>query len=278
MWDIENQNSLLSLRKLVVNIKGMKRIFVIVAASCCIVSCLKSSFSQSYRLEADFEYRLDFGKDSVFFEQETGLGVWYRDLAFWHKLNDDKSEFQGGFILSYLKGPKRSLNEDGQMVVEEVDDNFYRANSPTGMSGATYMVYHKNPDSSLMPTDGAITFPYASVGTCTMIDCWVTNTAVVDKAVREKFTAGGNDYLKLTAIGSLAGKETGRASINLAEYSAKNEKTGEVTDSVIYNWTNFDLSKLGSVDRIDFEIESSQAGIPPYFCMDYMRANVAKEW
>ena len=56
---------------------------------------------------------------------------------------------------------------------------------------------------------------------------------------------------------------TGEAQINLA-----------LPDTAIYNWTKFNLEKLGDVDAIDFELYSSRSNIPTSFCLDELNASV----
>ena len=57
------------------------------------------------------------------------------------------------------------------------------------------------------------------------------------------------------------------ATLKLAEYSADK-------DSIVTSWTTFTLDKLGSVDKVDFELQSSKEGIPSSFCMDNFTAQV----
>ena len=57
-------------------------------------------------------------------------------------------------------------------------------------------------------------------------------------------------------------------SIVLAEYT-------EAKDSVMYNWTSFDLSKLGVVNFVDFEVESTNPQVPGYFCLDGYLASIS---
>ena len=82
-------------------------------------------------------------------------------------------------------------------------------------------------------------------------------------AAKNNFTTG--DKLVLTATGYLGSIVTGEASITMAS-----------VDSVMYNWTKFDLEKLGSVDKIDFKLSSSNGsfGVPMTFCLDNFQADV----
>jgi hypothetical protein len=41
-------------------------------------------------------------------------------------------------------------------------------------------------------------------------------------------------------------------------------------DSIVSLWTPFELTKLGSIEHVDFELISTKDGVPPYFCMDNM--------
>ena len=74
--------------------------------------------------------------------------------------------------------------------------------------------------------------------------------------------------MTLKAKGYLAGKPTGEAEIVLAERTT-------AKDSIMSAWTLFDLSKLGTIDDVDFEIESPRdLGIPLAFCIDDVKANI----
>jgi hypothetical protein len=93
----------------------------------------------------------------------------------------------------------------------------------------------------------------------------VNNTSLVVKTIKERFHLG--DRLTLKAVGYLDGKMGPSVEMLLADYSAQK-------DSVVTVWTPFELSKLGTVDRIDFELLSTKE-IPLYFCMDNMTATVS---
>jgi hypothetical protein len=53
----------------------------------------------------------------------------------------------------------------------------------------------------------------------------------------------------------------------LAEFTEKK-------DSIVSVWTPFELKKLGSVQYVDFEVISTDPGVPTCFCMDSMVAEV----
>ena len=92
---------------------------------------------------------------------------------------------------------------------------------------------------------------------------------MVARKVRENFVDG--DKLTLKAIGHKHDGTTVETSIVLAEYT-------EAKDSVMYNWTQFNLASLGAVDYIDFEINSTNASVPGYFCLDNLVAGVQIEY
>jgi hypothetical protein len=105
-----------------------------------------------------------------------------------------------------------------------------------------------------------ITFLSKQYGTCTVKHCWINNTEEVYEAAKS-FETG--DKLVLTATGYLNGVMTGEAQINLA-----------LPDTTIYNWTKFNLEKLGDVDAIDFELYTSRTDIPTSFCLDELNVSV----
>jgi len=95
----------------------------------------------------------------------------------------------------------------------------------------------------------------------------VNNTVAVAKAVNEKFEPGNKLVLK--AKGYLDGTETATAEIMLAERTTSK-------DSIVSTWTEFDLSKLGSIDKVDFEILIPEGmDIPAMVCIDNVVANVS---
>ena len=214
----------------------------------------------SYPLEVTFESSQSFRADSLFYNTTNGIGIsWtsavggWADLGFYHKLTEDKAFFQGGFLLSQLKGSGAGT---------EYYDQF-RVNSGRGFNGSsTYAVFYDNPDKNLMP-EKHVSFLQSAYGTCKIAGFYVNNTAEVVKAVKEKFVPG--DKLVLKATGYSADKKTGEVEIPLAEYTTQK-------DSIIVTWTPFDLDKLGNVDHVEFDVQSTKEGIPAYFCMDTMVA------
>ena len=234
----------------------MKKFFILVFAAVLSVSCLGDmEHNESYPLVTDFSYSSDvyireFGADSTCLGSGGGI-VWY-DLAFHNKVSA-ANEFKGGFILSYLKAPGLNVNSETHVInPDRVAGNPFTLDN-------TYAVYHMSMNPSDMP-ERDITFLNKEYGTCTVKHCWINNTEEVYEAAKS-FENG--DKLVLTATGYLNGVVTGEAQINLA-----------LPDTTMYNWTKFNLEKLGNVDAIDFELYASRADIPTSFCLDELNVSI----
>ncbi len=234
----------------------MKKITFFILAVLFAVSCsIDGGYNQSYEVLATFDYydyEDDFGADSLFFDNVGKMGIIWNDLAFAHKVADDGT-FQGGFILSYLNPSGKDEKPKDQVVSD------YRVTGTPFPYDNIYAVYKMDKDPSKMP-EHDIRFLMKEFGTCKVNHCWVNNTETVYDAAKN-FENG--DKLVLTATGYLNGAVTGTAEINLA-----------LPDTTIYNWTKFDLEKLGVVDAIDFELYASRSDIPTLFCMDELNARV----
>ncbi len=239
----------------------MKKVFYVIIIAALAVSCLGSgpSTRQKYTLDVDFEYVDNlFLTDSVRFDNEHGVGIGYVDFVFYHKLNPDKTKVLGGFAVSRLKG---SGYEQGR--------NDFRVNSGRGLNGSpTYAVFKYDKTGAGMPAHD-VEFMNLSYGTCGILGFYVNNTAEVVDSVKANFVDG--DRLTLKAVGYLNGAKTGEAQINLAEYTTQK-------DSIIVNWTPFDLYKLGQVQYVEFEMISTKENVPTSFCMDDMLASIVLEY
>ena len=235
----------------------MKRILFILFSLVLVSSCFDdgSGMGQSYTVSADFNYMdIEFFPDSTFFNTRTTDGFGYDALNFYHQLDPGKIRVDGGFILSRLEMPLSGKTEGL--------NNTYRCYL-TGLKSRlinTYTVFHYSTEPGFMPKH-AIGFPFVKNGTCHMHGCFVTNTVEVAEYVKANFEVG--DRLTLKATGYLDGVKTGEAEIHLADYSA-------AKDSIVSLWTPFELTKLGSIEHVDFELISTKDGVPPYFCMDNM--------
>lgn len=250
--------------------KVLNHLLVVFFAAFSVVSCLpEAGFSQTAVVEANFEYTaVDYDADSLFYKTTFGDGVGWGALGFLHKVDTLSWTFEGGVLLSYKKGVKYdpadtvALAKSDSLVFAQ---DRYRVNSVKDtLNDNSYLVYYQNPDSSKMPEHDVV-FLIQENGTCTAQQCFVNNTSYVAYKVAQTFQPG--DRLTLKATGYLKGAKTGEASISLADFSAQK-------DSIVHNWTSFDLSKLGVFDAIDFDVLSTREDVPAYFCMDYFTASV----
>ena len=248
----------------------MKRLLLFFVMALCLASCLKSNFSSSYNLQVTFEYTNEstytnqFSKDSIAVIDDYALGFSWIDPTLVFGQKSSGGQFYGGFIMSYLKG-----EANGLLTKEANANDRYRVFAPTGCcSSKTYAVFCDNPNAAMMPTEH-VSFSYKSLGTCQTSGCYVNNTTLVARKVQEFFQDG--DKLVLKAKGFLKDSPTGEASVVLAEYT-------EAKDSIVYTWTPFDLSALGSVDKVEFKVESTNANVPQYACIDDFVAGIVVEY
>lgn len=242
----------------------MRNILAFIATAVFAASCLGTSvYNDAYTSYATFEYDYStmFGSDSLYFETKYGLGfTWDNYLAFGHKVDTESSEFKGGFLVSCLSVP-----ESGS--TELLDNNEYRA-SQTYVPPLrnTYLVFTKTES---MP-EKHFWFNYIQrdlKGTCAPQFVRVNNTVEVVNAIKDTFQDG--DVMVLKATGYLDDKSTGEAQIRLAEFTSSQK------DSVVTSWTVFDLSKLGLVDKINFDFVLPEGSdVPQAVCMDDFTANL----
>ena len=169
--------------------------------------------------------------------------------------------FWGGFTVSN----RTDLNQSGL-------DAQYTAATGCGYDGSTqYAVSY---------TMGVQTEVYAADGQShTVTGCYVTNNLWTYQDILQggygELPYGGTtgndpDWFKVTATGKNAsGQVVGTLDFYLADYRFSNNEE----DYVLNTWEWFDLSPLGSVATISFELSSSRGSgynmiTPAYFCMD----------
>lgn len=243
---------------------SVKRFLLGAAVLFASISCLKdSSYTTSGPIMASFEFSNDvyttyFGADSLFYDAETKLGLSWDCLAFYHKISED-GEFQGGFLFSYLAKPEAGA--------EGMPNNQYRVNCEAPTAGInTYAVFVQNPDPTKMP-EKDMEFLLKSNGTFVPYACHINNTVAAVDSVKKNFQLGDKFILK--AKGLKEGATTGEVQIVLAE------KTHD-KDSIMNNWAEIDLSKLGIVDQIDFELSAPEGrNIPKTVCIDNFYGKVS---
>jgi hypothetical protein len=79
------------------------------------------------------------------------------------------------------------------------------------------------------------------------------------------------DWFKLTVTGiGLINQITGQKKFFLADYRFDDNSK----DYIVNKWIILDLSGLGVVKRLEFELASSDAGTPLYFCLDDLKGRI----
>lgn len=246
----------------------IKKLLLFFCSAVMAVSCLgDGNYSESRTVIATFEFSTDykdiFGSDSLYVDTDYRLGIGWDYLVFYQKVNESTKEFEGGMMLSHLEYPKSG-------IVEGLANNKYRVNAKTATLPNTYLVFEET--GSMPATDVGFNFAQSAnaIGACIMSSCAVNNTVAVAEAVKENFVIG--DRLSLRATGYLDGNKTDSAEITLAERLSDK-------DSIVYTWTPFDLSKLGSIDKIDFELIIPQGrNIPATVCIDNVVASISAQY
>jgi len=246
----------------------MKRLLFIITSIVLFSSCGfddGSGTTSQYQVNVHFQYSPmpSFSPDSTFFNTVTAEGFGFENLVnFYHQLDGDKTWFDGGFLLSRLEMPKSGVTEGLK--------NAYRSyvKNGKGLSGNVYAVYYQNPDPALMPAHD-FNFPFKENGSCVMKGCFITNTVETADFIAENFKLG--DRMTVKATGWLDDKPTDSAEFVLADFSAQK-------DSIVSRWTPFDLTKLGSVEYVEFEIASTVPETPAYFCMDNLQVDITLQY
>ena len=214
-----------------------------------------------------------FAQDPATFEdvQLGGNGIWVAPEEGENELpsggwiftnyNYTSWGYWGGFTASN----RTDLNQSGL-------DAQYTAASGCGYDGSTnYAVSY---------TMGVQTEVYAADGQShTVTGCYVTNNLWTYQDILQggygELPYGGTtgndpDWFKVTATGKNAsGQVVGTLDFYLADYRFSNNEE----DYVLNTWEWFDLSPLGSVATISFDLSSSRGSgynmiTPAYFCMD----------
>ena len=179
----------------------------------------------------------------------------------WLFTNNTQNGYWGGFTASN----RTDLNQSGL-------DAQYTAAAGCGYDGSTqYAVAY---------TMGVQTEVYAADGQShTVTGCYVTNNLWTYQDILQggygELPYGGTtgndpDWFKVTATGKNAsGQIVGTLDFYLADYRFSNNEE----DYVLNTWEWFDLSPLGSVATISFDLSSSRGSgynmiTPAYFCMD----------
>lgn len=247
----------------------MKKFLVVVFAAFMLASCFSHEYqtTKDYNMVATFEYDKEygydmsnyFGSDSLYCEHTYGYGMGWDDMGFCHKVDSLTREFKGGFVLSRMRG---KVYADSLEVNKDVD--MYRVNAPAD-SSRMYMVFIEAELEEDMPAHD-VEFMMDEYGTCKLIGCYVNVPLYVAAAAVKEFKEG--DSVVLKATGYREGKVTSEKSIDLITCT-----DGKV--NIPATWLVFDISPLGDIQYVDFDVISSNENVPEVFCLDNFGAQIS---
>ena len=224
----------------------MKKIYI---SLLCAAMVSTTSFAQSV---ADFE-DLGLAAES-FWNGADGSGSFTSgDFTFTNNFADwgEYGTSWDGFVYSTMTAT----------TYASLDDQYNSCVGHGANDSKTFAVVYYNSYAKILPTvarkDRASFEPQA---------CFVTNSAYAYTSMKEgdayakKFDE--NDWFLITATGFLDDVKVGTAEYYLAQ-------NGKIAD----DWGIFDLSGIGTVDRVLFSLSSSDNGewgmnTPAYFCLD----------
>lgn len=265
----------------------MRKFLPLIVTPMLAVSCFNDvGYEASYNLYATFD-----GLETVFSDLADGAAAdtaaalpafYFGPVAYYNSDSEGSmppDETKGGWIISQSHYPVDILlshidsgnsGDGGDGGTSGVDWESkltpYCVSDTTDASGGSkdiFLVYHQV--DGAMP-DHDMEFMQASMGTCSAIMCAINTTAEVAKYFSRDAQAG--DYLNVKVTGYLNGNATGTVQYCLADY-----RSGSL-DSLRTEWKTLDLSRLGSVQYVDFEIESNLSDDLKYFCMDNFGASI----
>ena len=191
------------------------------------------------------------GKDTVSFNQNFSVGPVYHFASI-----SDSDGFQGGLALARGKDADASEGRKPSRFAVYDKDGGYKGSR-------SYAVFHDT-TATLMPEHLVqIAIPNTD-SRCEAVGMFVHNVQAAYQAA--KYGVGladgpfnENDFLVLTVTGYKGSKVTGSKDIKLVNGT-----------NAVVEWTEMDLSALGSVDALDFHLEASRADFPLYCCVDNM--------
>lgn len=254
----------------------MKKFLGLAAFVLLCTSCLQSGyFEVNFVGLSGFNYTYSGSQfpDSVLI-LKTGIADLGTYMSFNSKSDEEQSELYGGFAFSMKKDSSLVIKPENKYPMLTVYTNPLTSASNLGSVVDGFIVYY---DSAQKP-EHAMEFIEAANGTCTPSYFMVTNTQPVVKYFADRgyaqFADTENDgtdspadrteYVKLKATGYLNGSKTGEAEYVLAS-----------ADSVNVSWKAMPLDKLGKIDTIDLELETSAGSdIPRYVCIDNFVASI----
>jgi len=155
--------------------------------------------------------------------------------------------------------------------------NQFSASTGGAYSGSNYGVFFE----TFGPLAPTINFG----GPVNLVDAYITNTTYAYKAVKDgddgntpsfvKGPFGAGDWFKVTILGfNAGGQQTGSLDFFLADYRDSNSANWYALNT----WARLDLSALGTVYGLGFDLSSTDTGpygmnTPAYFAMDNLQYN-----
>lgn len=196
--------------------------------------------------------------DGYYYKASFGVGP----MSYSHYWSDFLPYFGGGFTYSNCT----DVETPGYMNMSAFagsgygDDTYLLANSSSFTPASVTQGQH----ASFAPREAY--FTNATYAALSMLQ---------GDAVAKKFGGADGtdpDWFRLVIRGYLQGEPTAEPVVfYLADYRSDNP----AEDYVVKDWTRVDLTPLGVVDSLAFELESSDTGdwginTPTYFCMDHL--------
>ena len=181
---------------------------------------------------------------------------------------------EGGWHISQKRFPADALFDgNGDEIAEQIEKLTPYSVADTAGKTTTvnsYLVFHKTED---MP-EHDVEFLQSAYGTCSPSYVYLNNTTAVARYFMTKGKAQEGDYLKVKVTGYMGGQETSSKEFLLAEKTMDPSK-----DSLMLGWRALDISTLGSVQYVDFDIDAKFASAGPdedlnWFCVDNFIASV----
>ncbi len=285
-------------------LKGkMNKIFVAITAVSALTACMKDG--PTYQMSGVFVDSFEYKNDTDLFKDDADNGCYIDHnlllqakneagvvtdptgvlpvsyIEYYNKHMD--ANLYGGFVLSRQVWQRPEKQEDTDTEnpkagdVQEPEQNEPGKYSAYGKTGAnsskTFMFFLDNGRENMGKHD--IVFSGSGVGSFNVTGIKVNNSVATVLAITgesgTEFNLTG-DYT-LTATGYLNGQKTGSADFLLA---GKGRGKVAGTDSLVTSWQSFDLSKLGSIQYIDFSLNTPEGvTMQKTFCMDDFTGNVA---
>jgi hypothetical protein len=238
-------------------------LIMLAVASVLASSCLSSGGSKyDYVLQASFDgysneqiFSDYFNSDSVYFAKQ----ILTDEYSCLNSVYEDPI-FSGGFCLS---AKRDSLNTEKTGI-----SDYSSTGSDAGyMDSDVYAVYIQN---SRPEYGWQIYLSGFDAGTCNISGFMINNVSKTIKAIEDNPLQEG-DYLTVTVTGYLKDVQGESVTVDLVRNTS-------MARTVVTSWTEVDLSSIGNVDALTFEVETNRSDFPESFCLDNLTAQVHIEY